>query len=199
MRAAGLAIAICVLLAGCSDGSANLPENTFNVDETLTTENVVANDVTAVDSTPASTTRPSHHYNFREGDLYGYIAAISEEERKQGKAAGDVVMFRYKGYWDSVDHLEYVAANGRVISYDECGRPCVAIKSTYNNRVERIAFNPTSLVGAAFQDAANGYLEASQPKPKPAQPDLYAGDNSPQEYREPVAGEANANQTVPAE
>lgn len=111
--------------------------------------------------------QPPHNYDFKEGELYGYIAAITEEERKRGKAAGDVLMFAYLGFEDGKHRIEYVNDNGNVVSINECGVPCVAIKrrNPYSDSVSRLAYDSGSLLGAAFEDAINGRLT---PKKRPA-------------------------------
>ena len=101
---------------------------------------------------------PSHHYNFREGDVYGYVAAVSEDAQKRGQVAGDVVMFRYAGFSGGQFHLEQLNAQKEVIGSATCAKPCVAIKSDIEGHVERIAYNPDSIIGAAFDDAMNGQL-----------------------------------------
>jgi hypothetical protein len=108
------------------------------------------------DAAPPAT--KSHNYNLREGDLYGYIAAVSEEERKQGRAAGEVVLYRYRGVVDGLHRLENVDAAGRTVGINECPSACVAIKSYQYGRPSRIAFNPSSIIGAAFEDAIAGRL-----------------------------------------
>lgn len=199
MRGRMVGLSALALLAACASAEPDDAANFVNVDETLTTENIVANDITAVDASLPEPAQPSHRYAFREGDLYGYIAAISEEESKRGKAAGDVVMYRYKGFWESADHIEQVDATGRTVGINECNRPCVAIKSTYYGRFERMAFNPSSIIGAAFQDAMNGKLEAPRSTPMPRAPDPYAGYNSVQEYREAVANNGAPEVSAPTE
>lgn len=122
-------------------------------------------------SVPAPETKskaPEHNYSFVEGDVYGYIAAVSEEDRKQGKAAGDVVQYRYAGYWEDEYHLELLNSAGDIIGVDTCRRPCVAIKQYYGGRMERLAYNPQSIVGAAFEDVFNGQLKVKRRKAVPA-------------------------------
>ena len=50
MRALILVAGAALALSACSSNEA--ADNTMNVDETLTTENVVANDTTAIDARP---------------------------------------------------------------------------------------------------------------------------------------------------
>jgi hypothetical protein len=164
----GLFIAATALPA-CSKSDADYL-NTFNVDETMTTNAVLENDATAEVAAPPEIA-PAHRWQFHEGDVYGYIAAVSEEQRKQGQAAGDVVMYVYRGFFDGADHLDNVDAAGRALSNLECARPCIAIKVSRYGGGERIAFNPASVSGAAFIDASNGKLIAVprfQPEPPPS-------------------------------
>ncbi|MEO8454222.1 MAG: hypothetical protein ABI454_03615 [Sphingomicrobium sp.] len=124
----------------------------MNVDENLTTTDLPAN------PQPVAT----HNYNFSEGELYGYLGAISDDDRKKGIAAPSVIRFRYTGFWDGAQHLEVVDDNGTTAELDECSVPCVAIKATsYNGAVRRIGYSTGSIVGAAFEDAMNGQLHRS--------------------------------------
>ena len=192
MRGRMVSLSMLAVLAACSNQApSDSVMSSVNFDASLiATENLVMNvtqnDVTAVSAPLSEPTRPRHRYDFRDGDLYGYIAAISEDERKSGKAAGSVVTYRYTGFRDLAYRLEIVDGGGRTVGYSECGRPCVAIKTRYNGLTERIAFNSNSIAGAAFQDAMNGLLEAPRPKPEPKIPDPYEGYNSVQEFREAV-------------
>jgi hypothetical protein len=134
-----------------------------NAVENLTAENLVVAE-TLVPEAPA----PVPLYAFRERDKYGYIAAVSEDDRKRGKAAGDVVLFVYRGHDGNLYKIDSVTTDGRVTVDYECERPCAALKQYTYSGVGYIAFEPTSLIGAAFTDAFNGFLGASPlPKPKP--------------------------------
>lgn len=168
-----VAAAFLVLLAGACDSSGGEEHNSapFEVSEELTTENIVANDVTAIDASPHLPVAPvkTHNYDFREGDVYGYFAAITEEEQKKGKGAPDVIMFRYKGFWNSANHLEQVDGAGRIISLSECSDPCAAIKMYRYGNVERVAYSTNSIIGAAFEDAMSGRLANAKP-PAPPEP-----------------------------
>lgn len=160
MRYAVVWLGLSGLISACSN-QADYPENTLNIDETLSTENIVGAD----EVVPAEVAEPDHNYDFREGDTYGYIAAVSEEDRKRGRAAGDVVLFIYRGKTEDGHRLEQVDASGRSLGYAECAVPCVAIRTTRFGRVDRLAFNPSSVIGAAFEDALNGKLVEPTPTP----------------------------------
>jgi hypothetical protein len=133
---------------------------------TTTTPTVPAGNVaTPTVAAPQPPPPPSHRYSFKEGDAYGYIAAVSEEDRKRGKAAGDVLMFRYAGFWDNEFHLEELNANGDIVGVDTCAKPCVAIKSYEGGQIDRVAYNPDSVIGAAFDDAMSGRLKRKAQRP----------------------------------
>jgi len=100
--------------------------------------------------------KPPHRYDLKDGSDYAYIAGVSEEERKAGKAAGDVLMFRYLGKQDGLHTLAMLSDSGKIIGKSACAEPCVIIK---NNDGSRTAYTPESVIGSAFQDALNGYLE----------------------------------------
>lgn len=124
---------------------------------------------TAPEPTPTPT-RPAHNYDEQNGLFYSYIAAISEDDRKAGKAAGDVVTYAYLGMRRSKHVLVSVRPDGSVISEAYCSDPCRVI-SYPNGR--QVAFNESSIIGSAFADAIAGRLaiaEYARPqKPTPQQ------------------------------
>lgn len=106
---------------------------------------------------------PKRNYQFVENDTYGYVAGIPEDEVKKGKAAGDVLLFRYRGATAGKFRLDRVDASGRLMDYAECSKPCIAIKSWYGNEVQLLEFNRGSVIGAAFEDALAGRLKVWRP------------------------------------
>lgn len=101
--------------------------------------------------------KPLPNFAEEEGGTYYYVAAVSEEDRSKGKAAGDVVGFRYLGKNEKNHHVIGLASNtNNIVEKASCADPCSIIK--YENG-ERLAFDPTSLIGAAFEDAMNGYMK----------------------------------------
>ncbi|MFC7499022.1 hypothetical protein ACFQRC_07280 [Enterovirga sp. GCM10030262] len=97
---------------------------------------------------------------------------MSEEDRKRGKEAGDVVMYRYAGFWDGEFHLEGLNDNGDITSVNTCSQPCIALKSYYGGRMIRTAYNPASVVGAAMEDAMKGRLVRKKPERKRPEPSV---------------------------
>jgi hypothetical protein len=170
MRSCAIPLAAAALLAACSDNSSGAVTNydaippdqqnqsaMMNADQPAPSYNAALNSFQSAAAEPQA---PQHNYKFRDGELYGYIGGISEEDQKKGIAAPPVIRFRYTGFWAGAQHLQVVDDNGAVTEIDECAVPCVAIKATaYNGSVSRYGYTPDSVVGAAFQDAMNGLLK----------------------------------------
>lgn len=129
--------------------------------------------VTQPTTEPPTPAPETHNYNFAEDGAYGYVSAVSEEDRKRGVAIGDVLLFRYLGKSEGLYRIQWLNDSGQVISYYECPRQCGAIKAYAGGTMHRIPYNPQSLVGAAFEDAFLGKLRAkpiATPKPLVAEP-----------------------------
>lgn len=98
---------------------------------------------------------PSHNWAEYKKGVYYYIAAVSENDKKDGRSAGDAVGFRYRGKnSDGDDVVEAMTAIGPIRS--TCSDPCSII---HMQRGETIAFEPASIIGEVFTDAENGQLE----------------------------------------
>jgi hypothetical protein len=102
--------------------------------------------------------RPAHNYDARDGLIYSYIAAISEDERKAGKGAGDVISFAYLGRRNGKHTLAQVNSDGTILGYSSCAQPCTII--TRSNGAQ-IAYNERSIIGGAFADALAGRLNVA--------------------------------------
>lgn len=101
---------------------------------------------------------PVARYAQEDRGIYYYVADVPEEEAKKGKAAGDVIGFRYLGRNDKGEHiLGLVGDDGAVISRSYCLEPCRVIRQSTG----RIGFSSTSIIGAAFEDAIAGLLKPS--------------------------------------
>ncbi|MDE2437312.1 MAG: hypothetical protein KGM49_13735 [Sphingomonadales bacterium] len=110
-------------------------------------------DITATD-TPGPQESPTPKYSEREGNKYFYKSAISEDDKSAGKAAGEVVVFQYRGVVDGVYTL---ASNGFTF---RCKNPCNIIKgSGPYGQESNMEFSPDSVIGSAFEDAFNGFME----------------------------------------
>jgi hypothetical protein len=121
---------------------------------------VAASNEKVPQTAPPPTPRP----NFLEEEegTYFYVTAVSEEDQKKGKAVGDVVGFRYFGKNDKGQHvLGSVQDAGRVVFKSYCSDPCAIIKDSNGTRT---AFDSDSIIGAAFQDAINGFLKPVKEK-----------------------------------
>ena len=148
-----------LVVGACSNTQ---PANTMvvaNDTASVTNEAIPAwADNSVTPSAPTAPVVPPHNYGFKEGGVYGYISAVSENDKKAGKAVGSVVLYRYGGMTGGKYTLFQVSDSGVIISRDECTNPCVAIKSFSSGGMERIPYNAGSVVGAAFDDAFAGYL-----------------------------------------
>lgn len=113
-------------------------------------------------------TRPAHYYDSRDGVRYYYVAAISENDRKAGKAAGNVHSFAYLGKRGAKHVLARLNGDGRVLEEMYCDRPCRVISYQDGSLFE---YNENSVIGAAFADALAGRLEIAEYRPiGPPQP-----------------------------
>jgi hypothetical protein len=104
--------------------------------------------------------QPSHRFDERRGDIYYYIAAVSEEDRKRGRAVGTVSSFQYLGKTDAGEHIVASLNDNGTVSYRaKCAPSCKIIDTDYG---ERIPYSPSSIIGAVFQDAFHGRLRTAQ-------------------------------------
>lgn len=113
------------------------------------------------DAKPASLVPavPDHNYEERRGWDYLYVAAVSEEDRMKGRAAGDVITFQYLGLNDDGQHvLASMNPDGTVWRTASCSSKCRVIEYSDGRR---IAYAPQSIIGAAFQDAFRGKLRVA--------------------------------------
>jgi hypothetical protein len=113
-----------------------------------------------VESAEANATAeaPSPRYDQQDGDTYMYIGALSEDERKEGRAA-NVINVRYLGLEGTTQRLEVVDDYGSRQFALECSLPCKVAKQTLGDgRISRLAVPPNSIMEAAFADAFAGLL-----------------------------------------
>jgi hypothetical protein len=97
-----------------------------------------------------------HNYNVKEGRTYGYTAAVSEDDRKAGVGASDILMFRYLGQRNGVYTL---AAADTPSMHITCQNPCQYVKVMINGSVvKRSEFSEGTIIASAFEDAFNGKL-----------------------------------------
>lgn len=138
-------IALGAMLAGCSEKHAST--------EASTPEASVV-------------TVPAHNYTVADGREYGYPRAVSENEQNAGQVAGEIMMFRYAGERNGKHQV--LMSQGMLIAAFECANPCQVIKvmTIMDNpalagqvSIERLQYNPSSVAGAAIEDAINGRLE----------------------------------------
>lgn len=126
-------------------------------------------------ATPKMPPLPTHRYASVEGSTYYYGAAVSEDERKSGKQAPDMLAFWYLGKDAEGRDLIQDVVNGSPRGVSNCSRPCRVI---HDSNGTTVGFDSGSIIGAAFDDAQRGFLRKhSFPKPAP-EPD-YPWPNDP--------------------
>lgn len=139
-----------------------------------------ANPIPIPSAIPPPAPAPSHFYDAVEGSTYLYARAISEDDRKSGKQAPDMLAFRYLGRdADGKDRVQNVTwGGGQWIS--TCARPCKVI---HNGDGTMFGFDSGSIIGAVFMDAQRGFLKRYKPPPPPVPtPAPYKSDTGYQYY-----------------
>lgn len=142
------------LLSACN----NAPESDGGSSDadTAVTPAMPAEQAATSDAAPVL---PDHNYDEKRGWTYYYVAAISEEDRKKGRAAGAVVAFQYLGLNDDGRHvLANMNSNGTVNHEASCASPCRIIDLSYGGNM---AYSSESIIGAAFEDAIRGKLKVA--------------------------------------
>lgn len=149
--------ALCLLVSGCgSNGEqSDYQASDYPLPAVYGTPTAAPSQIAA----PVMPARPSHNYDAKEGVLYSYIAAISEDERKAGKGAGVALTYAYLGKQNGKHTLVRVTADGRPIDTAYCGTPCRVITLSDGSQ---IGFTEGSVIGAAFADAMAGRLEIAE-------------------------------------
>lgn len=146
----GIGLLIGLVGHSCSKEEKLKPSSTETSAPISVTETTNAPDPIVV---PAPPPPPLPNYDSREGRDYYYVAAVSEEQRKRGTVAGSAIGFRYLGQNnDGEDELFQLPAGPSTY----CRRPCRVIR--YEGG-ERVGFNPSSIIGAAFEDVSRGLLK----------------------------------------
>ena len=117
----------------------------------------------AVDSLPSeeASSAPTPNYAEHRKGVYYYIAAVSENDQKDGHSAGKALGFKYLGKNAEGDYvLGVVDDSGKVLAKATCADPCRVI----HDFGQTYEYNPKSVIGSAFQDAMNGLLEVDKRK-----------------------------------
>lgn len=152
-----IALVGLILLNACSSQQHNAGRETT---DNLATDAVQSANLSQ--GTPAIPLPPLPNYNSKDGNTYMYVSAVSHEDQEKGRATGDVVMFRYLGQSDGLYRLAILDDSERQIAVAECQNPCAVITERFSSgRVSRVGFSQESIIGSAFADAFNGFLETA--------------------------------------
>lgn len=110
--------------------------------------------------------KKDHNYVMQDGMKYGYPAAISEDARKAGQVAEQLIMVLYAGEREG-KHQAHIM-DGVTVSAMECASPCDYVKiMTYIDnaylrnqvKVEHMAVAPNSVARFVMDDAISGKLK----------------------------------------
>jgi hypothetical protein len=98
-------------------------------------------------------------YNYKEGDAYAYIW---EKKERDGRLDDEVSLFKYLGRKGGV----YIIRDVKRPKVEAvCERPCKEVKVIFQGHiVDQKPFSAETPIGAAFEDAFNGFLEPSAEK-----------------------------------
>jgi hypothetical protein len=161
------------LLAGCfvlgaaykmTEGpEAKSPASTIVTPKEIEQPNIVQNAPQLNHSEP---TAPSHNYSMSENREYGYEAALSEEDKRNGTVTKPLMMARYLGRIDGKVTVEIRDAMSRNIV--SCDQPCDFVKvKTYVQGMlvnqQQIRAASGSLIAEVMDDAISGQLEPFSP------------------------------------
>lgn len=138
----------------------------------------------------------SHNYDEKQGDTYFYIAAVSEDDRRRGRAVGDVHAYQYLGRNQDGEHVLAGLNNyGGVDFRARCKPNCKIIDTSYG---AKIAYSPQSIIGSAFEDAISGELTIPEWAHQEARStsETTAAKPTPTPQAEPISG--NETQHAPA-
>ena len=109
-------------------------------------------------NTAPSPTSTTHNWQYRSGQDYAYQEDVSQDPKRAGQAAATVQIYRYLGEHEGVFALQF---GGHTVT---CANPCQVIHvSDGGFHVERVAFDPNTIIGAALTDAFNGQLQIYDP------------------------------------
>lgn len=145
------AVLAATLVSGCGK-SPEADVGSSNADTVMAP--AVATEEAMTDAAPVL---PDHNYDEKRGWNYYYVAAVSDEDRKKGRAAGAVVTFQYLGVDDDGNHvLALMNPDGTVDHKASCSSSCRIIDLSYGGNM---AYSTDSIIGAAFQDAFRGKLK----------------------------------------
>lgn len=100
----------------------------------------------------------------KDGLEYGYVVGLSDDDRRAGKVAPDLAMYRYLGR--KGDTYQVMLRDGEVRMVMECTKPCDYGKvhtfvGTRYLRKEVMKLEPVAIVSSVFRDAMNGQLDVN--------------------------------------
>lgn len=99
---------------------------------------------------------PSHRYAEKSKGVYYYVSAVSDNDRANGKGAGDVSGFKFLGKNDDGEFILGLVDGSEIVGKAYCHKPCAVVRLSNG---EKAGFSEDTVIGSAFTDAFNGQLE----------------------------------------
>lgn len=147
MRKTSLILSMVLAVTACSQKEASAP---------------VAPPVPIAPVAQQAPALPTHFYAIKDGDEYGYEAALSENARQSGQVATHLRMFSYLGQKDGA--YQVMLKNNDIRTVAECSSPCEFAKIyTFSGTkfIEKtiLKLTPESILNLVFQDAMRDKLD----------------------------------------
>lgn len=135
-----LVAATMLALAGCS--ASENPAPTAETSDSITSQT------------------PTHSYIEEKDGIYYYVLDVSENDKANGRASGEINAFRYLGKDASGEHkVGLVESNGTISTTATCADPCRIISDSEGGKYQ---YDPRSLIGSVFADVISGQLKPSK-------------------------------------
>ena len=141
------AVGVAALTISACDGS------------TTTTANTTSS--TTPSSAQAVSTADSHNYSLKDGDAYGYTAAVSQNDLANGQGAAEVTFVRYAGEKGGTYYVMDGKKDGS--EYYSCQKPCKYVKEALLDGSDEKTMEaaPGVMATSIFEDAQTGKLAVS--------------------------------------
>jgi hypothetical protein len=117
---------------------------------------------TASQTAAEPTETPTPNYAEEKSGTYYYVGGVSDNDKAEGKAAGDVMAFRYLGKNAEGEHkVLFVDDDGSALITATCPDQCRIISASTG---DKYPYDPQAMIGSVFEDVLAGRLEVYKPK-----------------------------------
>ena len=116
-----------------------------------------ADTLTEASQMPNAVETPQPQYVEEKSGVYYYAGAVSENDKANGKASGEVYAFKYLGRTKDGEHkVALLNDSGGVEVTATCPDKCKVIRMSNG---EKISYSPDAIIGGVFDDAVAGHLK----------------------------------------